>query len=62
MKLRSQVIQKDLPRPTDVNNAVMRPTPGINDPPLSLLQKVTFDIKLSRYLLLCIKMPKMNII
>ncbi|KAK2162342.1 hypothetical protein LSH36_100g06032 [Paralvinella palmiformis] len=45
MKLRSQVIQKDLPRPTDVNNAVMRPTPGINDPPLSLLQKAEEMIK-----------------
>ena len=40
MKLRSQVVQRDLPRPTEVNNAVMRPTPGPNDPPLSLLQKV----------------------
>lgn len=45
MKLRSQVVQRDLPRPTEVNNAVMRPTPGPSDPPLSLLQKAEEMIK-----------------
>ena len=38
MKKRSQVVQRDLPRPYDVNMSVLRPM-GANDPQLSELQK-----------------------
>ena len=35
----SQTVQRDLPRPLDVNNAILRPAKS--DVPLSDLQKVT---------------------
>jgi pre-mRNA-splicing factor CDC5/CEF1 len=40
LKRRSQAVQRDLPRPVDVNPAIMRPN-GPNDPPLTELQRVT---------------------
>lgn len=39
MKKRSQSVQRDLPRPIDVNHTVLRPS-GKDDPPLTELQKV----------------------
>ena len=45
MKRRSQSVQRDLPRPVDINSAVMRPT-GPNDPPLTELQKVCCGCRL----------------
>ena len=42
LKRRSQSVQRDLPRPVEINSAVMRPT-GPNDPPLTDLQKVRWD-------------------
>ncbi|CAG5131481.1 unnamed protein product, partial [Candidula unifasciata] len=44
LKQRSQVIQRDLPRPSDVNTNIMRPS-GPNDPPLTELQKAEELIK-----------------
>ena len=39
MKKRSQAVQRELPRPYDVNMSVLRPM-GANDPQLNDLQKV----------------------
>ena len=39
LKLRSQAVQRELPRPADVNTHIMRPT-GPSDPVLTELQKV----------------------
>ena len=39
MKKRSQAVQRELPRPLDVNHTVLRPM-GKDDPPLAELQKV----------------------
>lgn len=39
MKKRSQAVQRDLPRPYDVNMSVLRPM-GANDPQLNELQRV----------------------
>jgi pre-mRNA-splicing factor CDC5/CEF1 len=39
LKLRSQVVQRSLPRPSDINTNIMRPS-GPNDQPLTELQKV----------------------
>lgn len=39
MRSRSQPVQRDLPRPVDVNMAVLRPPH--TDPPLTDLQKVS---------------------
>jgi len=39
MRSRSQAVQRDLPRPVDVNMAVLRPPH--TDPPLTELQKVS---------------------
>lgn len=44
MKRRSQSVQRDLPRPGDINSAIMRPS-GPNDPPLTDLQKAEELIK-----------------
>lgn len=44
MKRRSQAVQRDFPRPLDVNSAVLRPT-GPNDPPLTELQRAEELIK-----------------
>ncbi|KAL3882692.1 hypothetical protein ACJMK2_029005 [Sinanodonta woodiana] len=44
MKLRSQAVQRDLPRPIDVNMDVLRIL-GSNDPPLTELQKAEELIK-----------------
>lgn len=38
LKSRSQVVQRDLPRPTEVNMTVLRPS--YSDTPLTDLQKV----------------------
>lgn len=43
LKQRSQVIQRGLPRPSDINTNIMRPS-GTNDPPLTELQKVPLFI------------------
>lgn len=39
MRRRSQAVQRDLPRPTEINPAMLRPM-GPNDPPLTDLQRV----------------------
>lgn len=39
LRLRSQAVQLDLPRPSDVNNGILRVV-GPGDPPLMELQKV----------------------
>ena len=39
MKKRSMAVQRDLPRPADMNSNIMRKV-GSNDAPLSDLQKV----------------------
>jgi len=39
MRSRSQAVQRDLPRPVEVNMAVLRPPH--TDPPLTELQKVS---------------------
>ena len=39
LKKRSQAVQRELPRPYDVNMSVLRPM-GANDPQLNELQKV----------------------
>ncbi|XP_071113531.1 cell division cycle 5-like protein [Haliotis cracherodii] len=44
LKLRSQSVQRDLPRPTDVNSSILRVV-GPGDPPLSELQKAEELIK-----------------
>lgn len=44
MKRRSQAVQRDMPRPVDINSAIMRPN-GPNDPPLTELQKAEEMIK-----------------
>ncbi|KAK7108189.1 cell division cycle 5-like protein [Littorina saxatilis] len=44
LKRRSQSVQRDLPRPVDINSAVMRPN-GPNDAPLTELQKAEELIK-----------------
>lgn len=44
MKLRSQPVQRDLPRPADVNNYILRVV-GHGDPPLTELQKAEELIK-----------------
>lgn len=44
MKLRSQPVQRDLPRPADINNYVLRVV-GHGDPPLTELQKAEELIK-----------------
>ncbi len=40
MKKRSQSVQRELPRPYDVNMSVLRPM-GVHDPALNELQKVS---------------------
>lgn len=40
MRSRSQPVQRDLPRPVEVNMAVLRPPH--TDPPLTELQKVSY--------------------
>ncbi|XP_013391100.1 cell division cycle 5-like protein [Lingula anatina] len=42
---RSQAVQRELPRPADVNANIMRPPPGPSDPPLTELQKAEELIK-----------------
>jgi len=44
LKLRSQAVQRDLPRPTDVNTNIMRPS-GPGDPELTELQQAEELIK-----------------
>ncbi|XP_067674317.1 cell division cycle 5-like protein [Haliotis asinina] len=44
LKLRSQSVQRDLPRPSDVNSSILRVV-GPGDPPLSELQKAEELIK-----------------
>ena len=44
LRLRSQVVQRDYPRPVEVNKTVLRPA-GPNDPQLSELQKVPTHTK-----------------
>lgn len=44
LKRRSQAVQRDLPRPVDINPTIMRPT-GPNDPPLTDLQRAEELIK-----------------
>lgn len=44
MKLRSQAVQRDLPRPADINTNIMRPT-GPSDPVLTELQKAEELVK-----------------
>ncbi|KAL8617339.1 CDC5 cell division cycle 5-like protein [Nucella lapillus] len=44
MKRRSQAVQRDMPRPRDINGAIMRPS-GPNDPPLTELQRAEELIK-----------------
>ncbi|KAL8617506.1 hypothetical protein ACOMHN_064791 [Nucella lapillus] len=44
MKRRSQAVQRDMPRPGDINGAIMRPS-GPNDPPLTELQRAEELIK-----------------
>jgi len=44
MAKRSQPVQRDLPRPADMNSNIMRRV-SPNDPPLNDLQKVTFRVK-----------------
>lgn len=47
MKSRSQVVQRDLPRPLDVNMTVLRPATDVQ---LTDLQKVKFNLMLNREL------------
>ena len=42
--MRSQVVQRDYPRPTDVNHTVLRPK-GAGDPQLTELQRAEELIK-----------------
>ncbi|PVD28210.1 hypothetical protein C0Q70_10797 [Pomacea canaliculata] len=44
MRRRSQAVQRDLPRPTEINPAMLRPM-GPNDPPLTDLQRAEELIK-----------------
>uniref|UniRef100_A0A0B6ZFC9 Uncharacterized protein n=1 Tax=Arion vulgaris TaxID=1028688 RepID=A0A0B6ZFC9_9EUPU len=44
LKLRSQVVQRSLPRPSDINTNILRPS-GPNDAPLTELQKAEELIK-----------------
>ena len=46
LKRRSQPVQRDLPRPSDVNQNIMRKV-GPNDPPLNDLQKVPHHTSLT---------------
>ncbi len=50
LKKRSQSVQRELPRPYDVNMSVLRPM-GVHDPALNELQKV----KQVPFLLSCIQ-------
>jgi hypothetical protein len=40
LKKRSQVVQRGLPRPTNINHAILRPS----DPQMNELQKVSISI------------------
>ena len=58
MKRRSQPVQRDLPRPTDMNHSVLRPLNS--DPPLSDLQRAEELIKREMVLMMhhdCIETP-----
>ena len=50
MKLRSHAVQRNLPRPLDVNENILR-NGGPDDPPLSELQKVRVRVVLVELLL-----------
>ena len=58
LKRRSQAVQRDLPRPTDMNHSVLRPLNS--DPPLTDLQKAEELIKREMIVMMhhdCIETP-----